>query len=83
MHPSLTFSDFPLPCFLKSLSSTPKFLAAAAPPAPRLCRANYLVSAPIFLRPSIIFSLAYVYLICLSQVLSFECDFVVIMPLKT
>ena len=60
MYPSLTFSDFHLLCFLKSLSLTPKFAAAVAPPARRLCKPNNLVSGPMFLRPSITFSLAHV-----------------------
>ena len=60
MYPSLTFSDFHLPCFLKSLLLTPKFAAAVAPPARRLCKPNNLVSVPIFLRPSITFSLTHV-----------------------
>ena len=60
MYLSLTFSDFHLPCFLKSLSLTPKFAAAAAAPARGLCRPNDLVCAPIFLSPSIKFSLTHV-----------------------
>ena len=61
MYPSLTFSDFHLPCFLKSLSLTPRFAAAVAPPARRLCRPNDLVcAAPIFLSPSITFSVTHV-----------------------
>ena len=60
MYPFLTFSDFHLLCFLKSLSLTPKFAAAVAPPARRLCSPNDLVSAPIFLIPSITFSLTHV-----------------------
>ena len=82
MYPSLTFSNFHLPCFLKSLSLTPKFAAAVAPPARRLCSPSDLVSAPIFLSPSITSSMTHVELICLSQLLSFECDFVVRIPLK-
>ena len=50
MYPSLTFSDFHLPCSLKSLSLTPKFAATVALPACRLCKPNNLVSAHIFLR---------------------------------
>ena len=60
MYPSLTFFDFHLPCFLKSLSLTPKFSTAVAHPACRLCKSNNLVSAPIFLSPSITFSLSQV-----------------------
>ena len=48
MYPSLTFSDFHLPCFLKSLSLTPKFAAAVAPPARRLYKPNDLVSAAVY-----------------------------------
>ena len=60
MYPSLIFSDFRLPCFLNGLSFTPKFTAAVAPPGRRLCRPNNLVSTPIFLSPSITFSLTHV-----------------------
>ena len=82
MYPSLIFSDFHLPCFLKSLSLTPIFAAAVAPSARRLWNPNNLVSSPIFLSPSITFSLTHVLLICFWQLLSSECDFVVIIPLK-
>ena len=81
MYPSLTFSNFRLPCFLKSLSLTPKFAAPAATPDQRLRRLNNLVSAPTFLNPCNIFSLARVYLICFSQILRFECGFAVIIPI--
>ena len=59
MYPSLTFSDLHLPCFLKSLSLTSNFAAAVGPPARRLCKPNNLVFAPIFLSPSIRFSLTH------------------------
>ena len=60
MYLSLTFSDFRTPCFLKCLSLTPKFAAAIATPARRLCRPINLVSAPIFLSSSNTFSLTHV-----------------------
>ena len=60
MYSSLTFSDFHLPCFLRSLSLTPKFAAAVAVPARRLRRPNNLVYAPIFLSPCTKISLTHV-----------------------
>ena len=82
MYPSLTCSDFYLLCFLKSLSLSSKFAAAVACLAHRLCAPNDLVSSPIFSSPCNTFSMEHVQLICLSQVLSFAWDFLVIIPLR-
>ena len=51
------FSNLHLPCFLKRLSLIPRFAAAFAPPGCRPCRLNNFGFAPIFLSPSITFSL--------------------------